>query len=33
MLTRVTDALRLRVIYTDNNLKYDLDELIDTQKY
>ncbi|KLU53675.1 hypothetical protein EL84_15580 [Paenibacillus sp. VT-400] len=33
MLARVTDAVRLRVIYTDNNLKYDLDELIDAQKY
>ncbi|MBY0118280.1 hypothetical protein NST33_09145 [Paenibacillus sp. FSL L8-0435] len=33
MLARVTDAVRLRVIYTDYNLKYDLDELIDAQKY
>ncbi|KAA8750271.1 hypothetical protein [Paenibacillus sp. UASWS1643] len=33
MLARVTDAVRLRVIYTDYNLKYDLDELIDDQKY
>ncbi|WP_124113748.1 hypothetical protein [Paenibacillus xylanexedens] len=33
MLARVTDAVMLRVIYTDYNLKYDLDELIDAQKY
>jgi len=33
MLARVNDAVRLRVIYTDYNLKYDLDELIDAQKY
>lgn len=33
MLARVTNAIRLRVIYTDYNLNYDLDEVIDAQKY
>jgi hypothetical protein len=33
MLARVTNALRLRVIYTDYNLNYDLEEVIDAQKY
>lgn len=33
MLAKVSNALRLRAIYTDYNFNKDVDELIDNQKY